>query len=95
MSLPEAYREQVEAKLKVWSAQIKELKAKAELAKAETKVELQKQIQSLQAKQEAVRTKLKELQGAGAAAWEKAKPELEQALEHLKNAWDNVKKTFS
>ena len=95
MSLPEAYREQVEAQLKVWSAQVQELKAKAELAKADTKVELQKQIQSLQAKQEAVQTKLKELQGAGGDAWEKAKPDLEQAVAHLKTAWENVKKSFS
>jgi len=95
MGLPQTYREQVEAQLKLWSAQVQELKAKAELAKADTKVELQKQIQALQAKQEAVQAKFKELQGAGADAWEKAKPDLEQALAHLKNAWDNVKKTFS
>jgi predicted nuclease with TOPRIM domain len=95
MGLPEAYKEQVEAKLKVWSAQVQELKAKAELAKADTKVELHKQIQALQAKQDAVQAKLKELKGAGADAWEKAKPELEQVLEHLKNAWENVKKSFS
>ena len=95
MGLPEAYREQVEAQLKVWSAQVQELKAKAELAKADTKVELHKQIQALQAKQEAVQAKLKELKAAGAGAWEKAKPELEQAMEHLKSAWANVKKSLS
>jgi predicted nuclease with TOPRIM domain len=95
MGIPEAYREQIEAQLKLWSAQVKELKAKADLAKADTKVELHKQIQSLQSKQEAVQAKLKELQAAGAGAWEKAKPDLEQALEHLKIAWENVKKSFS
>jgi predicted nuclease with TOPRIM domain len=94
MGLPEAYREQVEAKLKVWSAQVKELQAKAELAKADTKVELQKQIQALKAKQEAIQNQLRELQAAGAEAWEKAKPELEQAVEHLHSAWENVKKSL-
>ncbi len=92
MGLPEAYQEKIEAQLKVWSAKIKELQAKAQVAKADTKIELQKHIQALKAKQEAVQNKLKELQTAGADAWEKAKPELEKAVEHLHSAWENVKK---
>ena len=95
MGLREAYQEKVEAKLKVWSAQVKELQAKAELAKADAKVELHKHIQALQAKEEAVQHKLKELKAAGADAWEKAKPDLEKAVEHLQSAWDHVKKSIS
>jgi chromosome segregation ATPase len=94
MGLPEAYQEKIEGQLKQWSARIKELQAKAEEAKADTKIELQKHIQTLQAKKEVAQHKLKELQAAGADAWEKAKPDLEKALEHLQSAWDNVKKSL-
>ncbi len=101
MGLKEAYQEKVDAQLKVWSAEFKELQAKAEmakadakieLAKAEAKIELQKHLQNLQAKQEVAQQKLKELKEAGADAWEKAKPDLEKAIDNLKSAWESIKK---
>ncbi len=92
MGLKEAYQEKVEAQLKVWSAEFKELQARAEMAKAEAKIELHKHLQTLQAKQEAAHQKLKELKEAGADAWEKAQPDLEKAIDNLKSAWESVKK---
>ena len=53
MGLKEAYQEKLEAQLKEWSAKFNELQAKAEIAKADAKIELQKHLQTLQAKQEA------------------------------------------
>ena len=92
MGLKEAYQEKVDAQFKVWSAEFKELQAKAEMAKAEAKIELHKHLQTLKAKQEAAQQKLKELKEAGADAWEKAKPDLEKAIDNLKSAWENIKK---
>ncbi len=92
MGLKEAYQEKVEAQLKVWSAEFKELQARAEMAKAEAKIELHKHLQTLKAKQEAAHQKLKELKETGADAWEKAKPDLEKAIDNLKSAWESVKK---
>jgi hypothetical protein len=71
------------------------MQAKAEVAKADAKIEMQKHLQTLQAKQEAAQQKLKELKDAGADAWEKAKPGLESAMEGLKSAWESVKKHFA
>ena len=40
MGLKEAYQEKLEAQLKEWSAQFKELQAKAEMAKTDAKIEM-------------------------------------------------------
>ena len=47
MGLKEAYQEKLEAQLKGWSAKITELQAKAEMAKADAKIELHKHLQTL------------------------------------------------
>jgi hypothetical protein len=95
MGLKEAYQEKLEAQLKEWSAKLTLLQAKAEIAKADVKIEMQKHLQTLRAKQDAAQQKLKELQEAGADAWEKAKPGLEKAMDGLKSAWESVKQHFA
>jgi hypothetical protein len=92
MAMKEAYQEKIEAQLKEWSAKFKELQAKAEMAKADAKIELQKQIQTLQGKQKDAQQKLNGLKGASADAWEKAKPDVEKAMDNLKSAWEGLKK---
>ena len=95
MGLKEAYQEKLEAQLKEWSAKVKELQAKAGSAKADAKIELQKQLEGLHAKQEVAQEKLKEIKEASAAAWEKAKPGVEKAMTDLNSAWQRIKKQFS
>ena len=92
MGLKEAYQEKLEAQLKGWSGKITELQAKAGMAKADAKIELNKHLQTLRAKEEAAQQKLKELKDAGVEAWERAKPDLEKAIDNLKNAWESIKK---
>jgi hypothetical protein len=93
MDLKEAYQEKLEAQLKEWSAKFMEFQAKAEMAKADAKIELLKHARTLQAKQEAAQQKLQELKEAGADAWERAKPDLEKAIDNLKSAWESIKKS--
>ena len=95
MGLKEAYQEKLEGQLKEWSAKVNELQAKAEMAKADVKIEMQKHLETLRAKQKIAQQKLKELQAAGADAWEKAKPGLEKAMDGLKTAWESVKQHFT
>jgi TolA-binding protein len=95
MGLKETYQEKIEAQLKEWTTKIRELQAKAEMAKADTKIELQKRLLDLHTKRQAAQQKLKDLQATSADAWEKARPDLEKALDNLKSAWENVKKSFS
>ena len=82
-----AYEEKLEAQMKEWNAQIDLLKAKADTAKAEAKVEYYARIEALQQKQDMARTKLQELRAAGDEAWEDLKAGVE-------NAWDEVKSAF-
>ena len=82
-----AYEEKLDAQLEEWNAQIALLKARAEKAKAEAKVEYNKTIEALQHRQDEARTKLHELKSAGDEAWEEIKTGAEKA-------WDEVKAAF-
>ena len=82
-----AYEEKIDAQLEEWSAQIALLKARADKARAEAKVEYYKTIEALQHKQDEARTKLHELKTAGDEAWEDLKTAAEKA-------WDEVKAAF-
>ena len=82
-----AYEEKIEAQLEEWNAQIALLKARADKAKAEAKIEYYKTIEALQHKQDEAGTKLRELKTAGDEAWEDLKTGAEKA-------WDEVKAAF-
>lgn len=82
-----AFEEKLEAQMKEWNAQIDLLKAKADTAKAEAKVEYYAKIESLQQKRDTARTKLRELKASGDEAWEDLKA-------GAKKAWDDVKSAY-
>ena len=89
-----AYEEKLDAQLKEWSAQIALLKAKADKAKVEAKIDLYKTIDILQSRQEEARTKLKELKTAGDAAWEDVKKGAEKAWAEIKIAYKDAASRF-
>ena len=64
----EAYREKLEAQMREWSAKIDLLKAKADQAEAEAKIEYSKRIEDLRQRKEALQTQLAELKNAGKPA---------------------------
>jgi hypothetical protein len=86
MANKEAYREKLEAQMREWSAKIDLLKAKADQAEAEAKVEYRNRIEDLRQKKEALRVKLGELQNASDAAWKDIKTGTEKAAADLKDA---------
>lgn len=88
MGLKEAYQEKIEAQLREWTAKINELKAKAEGAKADAKIEMYKRIDALRVKQEAAQAKFQALKQAGTEKWEQLRTGLDQAMEDLKTAWE-------
>ena len=89
-----AYEEKLEAQLEEWNAQIALLKAKADKAKAEAKIEYYKSIEALEHKQEAAGTKLHELKTAGDEAWESLKTGAEKAWDEVKAAYHNAASKF-
>jgi hypothetical protein len=89
-----AYEEKLDAQLKEWSAQIALLKAKADNAKADAKVEYYKTIEALQSKQNEAKTKLQELRTAGDEAWEDIKKGAEKAWSEVKAAYHEASSRF-
>ncbi|MFZ3044676.1 MAG: coiled coil domain-containing protein [Desulfatirhabdiaceae bacterium] len=89
-----AYEEKLQAQYEEWNAQIALLKAKAEKAKAEAKIEYYKNIEALQHKHEEAGTKLHELKIAGDDAWEDVKTGAEKAWDEVKAAYHHVASKF-
>ena len=89
-----AYERKLDAQLDEWSAQINVLKAKADKAKAEVKIEYYKTIEVLERKQKDARAKLQELKTAGDEAWEDLKTGAEKAWAEVKNAYHDARSRF-
>ena len=88
------YEEKLEAQLKEWSAQIALLRAKADNAKADAKIEYYKTVDALQHKQNEAKTKLQELKTAGDEAWEDLKAGAEKAWAEVKTAYHDATSRF-
>jgi predicted ATP-binding protein involved in virulence len=89
-----AYEEKFDAQLKEWGAQIALLKAKADNAKADAKIEYYKTIEALQHKQNDAKAKLLELKTAGDEAWEDLKKGAEKAWTEVKTAYHDASSRF-
>jgi chromosome segregation ATPase len=89
-----AYEEKLDAQLKEYNAQIALLKAKAENAKADAKIDFYKTIEALEHKQNAAKTKLQELKTAGDEAWEAVKAGAEKAWGEVKTAYHDATSKF-
>ena len=83
MNKKQAYEEKLKAQLNEWNAEIDLLKAKAERAEAEAKVNYRETIEDLQEKRSRANEKLQELQRAGDDAWEDLKEGIEEAWSSL------------
>lgn len=80
--------------MKEWSAQIALLRAKADNAKADAKIEYYKTVDALQHKQDEAKTKLLELKAAGDEAWEDLKAGAEKAWAEVKTAYHDATSRF-
>jgi hypothetical protein len=89
-----AYEEKLEAQFDEWNAQIALLKAKADKAKADVKIEYYKNIEALVHKQKEAGTRLHELKTAGDEAWEDVKIGAEKAWDEVKAAYHSAAAKF-
>ncbi len=94
MDSKEAYREKLEAQMREWSAKVDLLKAKADQAEAEAKIEYNKAIEDLRRRKEALQAKVKELQDASDAAWRDIKAGTEKAAAELRDAVQSALSKF-
>jgi uncharacterized coiled-coil DUF342 family protein len=69
MDRRDAYIQKFEAQLAAWKADIDKLRAKADGASADAKLELMEQIDRLRAKRDEARDRLDEIRKAGEDSW--------------------------
>ena len=79
MNIKESYQQKLQAHLDDWSADIDKLKARADEAEADTKLEYYKKVAELKEQRAAAKKKLTELMAASDDAWEDLKTGTESA----------------
>ena len=89
-----AYEEKLDAELKELDAQTALLKAKAENAKADAKIDYYKSIDALERKQDKAKTKLQDLKTAGDEAWERVKEGAGKAWAEVKTSYHDAASKF-
>ncbi|MBR9882589.1 MAG: coiled coil domain-containing protein [Oceanospirillales bacterium] len=78
----------------LFEAEIKKLKAKADAAEADTRIEYYKHIDELQSMQVSVKNKLVELKNSSDDAWEDLKVGIDSAWESLGKALQSAASRF-
>ena len=86
MSLKDAYRQKMEAKLAEQQARLDLLKARAKLAVADGKIMAYEEVADAEQKLASAKVKLKELAHASQGAYQEMKGGMEQAWDALKSA---------
>ena len=86
MSLKDAYRQKMEAKLAEQQARLDLLKARAKLAVADGKIMAYEELADAEQKLSSAKVKLKELAHASEGAYHEMKAGMEQAWDALKTA---------
>jgi predicted ATP-binding protein involved in virulence len=89
-----AYEEKLDTQLKEWDAEIALLKAKAENAKSDVKIDYYKTIETLEHKQDKAKTKVQELKTSGDEAWEAVKGGAEKTWAEVKAAYHDAVSKF-
>ena len=79
------------ARLNVWSAQIEDLKIRAELARGGLRVAAKDKVTELRARHGLAREKLGALGNSGEASWKHRKSEADAAANSLKHALRTVR----
>jgi hypothetical protein len=80
MEAKQAYEEKTEAQLKQLNARKELLRAKAEEAKADAKIEYVEQLEKLERRQQEAEARLNELRGSGRQAWRELKDGVDNAV---------------
>ena len=94
MNEKELYKQKRQAQLDEWSAELQKLKAKASEASAEAKIEINKEIESLERKIDEGQNKLAELAHASEDAWESIKDGVESAWDSMRSAISDATSKF-
>jgi hypothetical protein len=90
MENDDAYRQMAKAKLDEIDAKIVQIKATAEQADAEARIQAAREINQLDLRKKQLQIRLNELKASGEAAFDEMKTGVEKALAELKSAVDSA-----
>lgn len=94
MGTKENYEKKLQAQLDEWAAETDKLKAKAQGASADVKIEYDKQVNELQNKQKAAKEKLAELKKASEDTWEELKEDMDSMWSSLEKKVKSATSAF-
>jgi hypothetical protein len=94
MKTKEEYIDSLAAELKVWSAEIDNLHAKAEAASEDVKIKYHAEIEALRVKECEANEKIKELQATSGEAWDTVKVTAEQVWQDLRTGLSTIVDKF-
>ena len=95
MSDKNAYEQKLEAQLKIWQAEMDKLRAQAEKASADARLQYDKQMSELAGYQKQGKEKLRELQDANEQAWVDMRQGMEKAWDDMTKAWKDAMSRYS
>ena len=95
MSTRKAYEEKLQTQLDSYSAEIEELKARADKSEADKKPWHRQQVEALQEKHRQARERLAEFKKAGDDAWDDLKTGIGSAWDSLGDAMNSARKQFN
>ncbi|EDM73001.1 uncharacterized conserved coiled coil protein [Roseobacter sp. AzwK-3b] len=94
MDEKQAYQQKLDAKLDEWKAEIYKLRAKAEGASADAKLQYHDQIDDLKKRRDEMEKELEKIQNANAAAWNDLKAGADKAWEAMSDAMKDAWRRF-
>jgi multidrug resistance efflux pump len=94
MSIKHEYQKKLQAQLNEWSAEIDKLRAKADKAEADVKLDYQKQIANLKSLKNEADKKMAELNNASDEAWQDLKAGTDKAWNSLGKALHSATSRF-
>ncbi len=86
----EVYKQKADAELDAMGAKLNEMKARAESASADAKVELLSQVEDVSKSYEEAKQRLSTMADAGDDAWDEAKMRFEGAWDALKEKTESL-----
>lgn len=86
MDTRQAYKDKYEAQIKVWGAKVDEIKAHAQKAKAQAKIDIAPHVDSVHEKYEAAKAKLDHLGQATDDKWQDVKKEADKVWHELEHS---------
>lgn len=94
MTDKDLYIEKARARIAQWDAEIEQMKARAEEAEADSKIEYRRQVDAMRLERDKAVTRLKELGDASDRAWDDMKSGFEKAWDDIASAFDSARTRY-